>query len=141
LDALQGEEAVKLSEAVLVSLSWILPSFWPTRTQQYGFFVISHGRRNILHFNVEAFPEDGAPQYLVLDQDGRFKGEVATMLEYLGSELIRTAYRSPWQNDVGGALGGKLSAGTFGPRDPLERIPSPSAASRLPRVLPRRPHS
>jgi len=25
---------------------------------------------------------------------------VATMLEYLPSELIRTAYRSPWQNGV-----------------------------------------
>jgi transposase InsO family protein len=80
----------------------------------YGFFVISHGRRKILHFNVtehptgswivqqlrEAFPEDRAPQYLVLDRDGKFKGEVATMLEYLGSELMRTAYRSPWQNGV-----------------------------------------
>ena len=74
----------------------------------YCFFVISHGRRNILHFNVtehptgawivqqlrEAFPEDRAPQYLILDRDGKFNGEVATMLEYLGSELIRTAYRS-----------------------------------------------
>ena len=40
------------------------------------------------------------PQYLILDRDGKFNGEVATMLEYLGSELIRTAYRSPWQNGV-----------------------------------------
>ena len=47
-----------------------------------------------------AFPEDRAPQYLILDRDGKFSGEVATMLEYLGSELIRTAYRSPWQNGV-----------------------------------------
>jgi hypothetical protein len=29
-----------------------------------------------------------------------FQGELATMLKYLGSELIRTAYRSPWQNGV-----------------------------------------
>ena len=48
----------------------------------------------------EAFPEDRAPQYLILDHDGKFNGEVATMLECLGSELIRTAYRSPWQNGV-----------------------------------------
>ena len=47
----------------------------------------------------EAFPEDRAPQYLILDRDGKFNGEVATMLEYLGSELIRTAYRRPWQKD------------------------------------------
>jgi putative transposase len=71
----------------------------------YGFFVISHGRRNILHFNVnippvlgscsncEAFPEDRAPQYLILDRDVKFSGEVATTLEYLG-----TAYPSPRQN-------------------------------------------
>ena len=88
----------------------------PTATFRvlYCFFVISHGRRNILHFNVtehptgawivqqlrEAFPEDRAPQYLILDRDGKFSGEVATMLEYLPSELIRTAYRSPWQNGV-----------------------------------------
>jgi len=88
----------------------------PTATFRvlYGFFLISHGRRNILHFNVtehptcawivqqlrEAFPEDRAPQYLILDRDVKFSGEVATMLEYLGSELIRTAYRSPWQNGV-----------------------------------------
>ena len=88
----------------------------PTATFRvlYSFFVISHGRRKILHFNVtehptgswivqqlrEAFPEDRAPQYLILDRDGKFNGEVATMLEYLGSELIRTAYRSPWQNGV-----------------------------------------
>jgi hypothetical protein len=48
----------------------------------------------------EAFPEDRAPQYLILDRDSNFNEEVATMLEYLGSELIRTAYRSPWQNGV-----------------------------------------
>ena len=88
----------------------------PTATFRvlYCFFVISHGRRNILHFNVtehptgswivqqvrEVFPEDRAPQYLILDRDVRFSGEVATMLEYLPSELIRTAYRSPWQNGV-----------------------------------------
>jgi putative transposase len=88
----------------------------PTATFRvlYCFFVIGHGRRKILHFNVtehptcswivqqlrEAFPEDRAPRYLILDRDGKFKGEVATMLECLGSELIRTAYRSPWQNGV-----------------------------------------
>jgi hypothetical protein len=88
----------------------------PTATFRvlYCLFVIAHGRRKILDFNVtehptgswivqqlrEAFPEDRAPQYLILDRDSKFNTEVATMLEYLGSELIRTAYRSPWQNGV-----------------------------------------
>ncbi len=49
----------------------------------YGFFVIEHGRRHILHFNVtfnptsawviqqlrNAFPYDTAPRYLVFDRD------------------------------------------------------------------------
>jgi putative transposase len=86
----------------------------PTATFRvlYCFFVISHGRRRILHFNAtehptaqwitqqlrEAFPEDRAPRDLIFDRDGKFSGEVARMLERLGSELIRTAYRSPWQN-------------------------------------------
>ena len=48
----------------------------------------------------EAFPENRAPKYLVLDRDGKFSGEVARMLEYLGRERIRTAYRSPGQNGV-----------------------------------------
>ena len=62
----------------------------PTATFRvlYCFFVISHGRRKILHFNVtehptrawivqqvrEAFPEDRAPQYLILDRDVKFSG-------------------------------------------------------------------
>lgn len=88
----------------------------PTTTFRvlYCFFVIGHGRRRILHFNVtehptapwlaqqlrEALPEESAPQYLILDRDGKFSGEVARMLDCLGSELIRTAYCSPWQNGV-----------------------------------------
>jgi putative transposase len=88
----------------------------PTATFRvlYCFFVISHSGRQIAHFNVtehptatwivqqlrEAFPENRAPKYLVLDRDGKFSREVAMMLQSLGSELIRTAYRSPWQNGV-----------------------------------------
>jgi putative transposase len=88
----------------------------PTATFRvlYCLFVIGHGRRRILRFDAtehptapwmvqqlrEAFPEDRAPQYLVLDRDGKFSGEVAAMLKCLGGELIRTAYRSPWQNGV-----------------------------------------
>ena len=88
----------------------------PTATFRvvYCFFVISHSRRRILHFNAtehptrqwivqqlrEVFPEDSAPKYLILDRDSKFNGEVARMLECLRSKLIRTAYRCPWQNGV-----------------------------------------
>lgn len=88
----------------------------PTATFRvlYCFFVISHSRRRIRHFNArehptcqwivqqlrEPFPENRATKYLILDRDGKFGGDVARMLECLGSEPIRTAYRSPWQNGV-----------------------------------------
>jgi putative transposase len=57
----------------------------------YGFFIISHHRRRILHFNVtrhptsswivqqlrEAFPFDSAPRFLIFDRDTKYG------LEYL----------------------------------------------------------
>ncbi len=83
----------------------------PTATFRllFCFFVISHDRRKILHFNAtehptsqwviqqlrEVFPEDTAPKYLILDRDKKFGGDNPEMLNSLGSRLIRTAYRSP----------------------------------------------
>jgi hypothetical protein len=88
----------------------------PTATFRvlYCFFVISHNRRRILHFNStlhptnfwigqqlrEAFPEDTAPRYLILDRDRKYEGEATEVLRSLSCELIRTAYQSPWQNGV-----------------------------------------
>jgi putative transposase len=79
----------------------------------YCFFVISHGRRKILHFNAtehptsawivqqlrEAFPEDAAPRYLILDRDSKYAGEAKKMPKHLGSQLIRTAYRVPGRTE------------------------------------------
>src|SRR5262249_39685542 len=48
----------------------------------------------------EAFPEDTAPGYLILDRDRKYEGEATEVLESMSSKLIRTAYRSPWQNGV-----------------------------------------
>lgn len=80
----------------------------------YCFFVISHNRRRILHFNVtrhpttawvsqqlrEAFPYDSAPRYLILDREHTFQGEVLETAQNLGVIPVRTAVRSPWQNGV-----------------------------------------
>jgi transposase InsO family protein len=80
----------------------------------YGFFVIAHDRRRILHCNVtrhpttawvaqqlrEAFPYDSAPKYLILDREHTFHGEVLETAESLGILPVRTAIRSPWQNGV-----------------------------------------
>jgi putative transposase len=88
----------------------------PTLTFQvlYCFFVIEHGRRKILHFNVtrhptagwvvqqlrEAFPEAGPYRYVILDRDAKFDGEVVTFLQGTGLRPKRTSIRSPWQNGI-----------------------------------------
>ena len=80
----------------------------------YGFFVIHHDRRRVLHANVtehptatwiiqqlrEAFPWDTAPKYLVFDNDTIFSAAVRGMIGSMGTKSKRTAYRSPWQNGV-----------------------------------------
>jgi len=88
----------------------------PTATFRllYGFFVIGHGRRRILHFNAtlhptaawvvqqlrEAFPEDTTPRYLLFDRDTIFSAAVVAFVKAMGTEPVRSAYRSPWQNPV-----------------------------------------
>ena len=78
----------------------------------YGFFVIEHGRRHIVHFNAtfhptsawviqqlrEAFPYDTAPRYLIFDGDAIFSPAVVEFIRAMGTKPIRISYRSPWQN-------------------------------------------
>jgi transposase InsO family protein len=78
----------------------------------YGFFIIEHGRRHIVHFNAtfhptsawvmqqlrEAFPYDTAPRYLVLDRDSIFSPAVVEFIRAMGTKPVRISYRSPWQN-------------------------------------------
>ena len=80
----------------------------------YGFFVISHDRRQILHFNVtkqptslwivqqlrEAFPFESAPRFLIFDRDGKYGVEVPAAVRSLKIRPVRTSYQSPWQNGV-----------------------------------------
>jgi len=88
----------------------------PTVTFQvlYCFFVIEHGRRKILHFNVtphptaewvvqqlrEAFPEAASYRYVILDRDAKFDDSVISFLQGTGLTLNRTNVRSPWQNGI-----------------------------------------
>ena len=69
----------------------------PTVTFQlrYCFFVIEHGRRKVLHFNVtrhptaewvlqqlrEAFPEAAPYRYVILDRDSKFDADVIKFLK------------------------------------------------------------
>ena len=80
----------------------------------YVFFVIHHGRRKLLHWNVtdhptaewviqqlrEAFPCDEAPKYLIFDRDKIFALRVVATVRSFGAKPVRNSYRSPWQNGV-----------------------------------------
>jgi transposase InsO family protein len=78
----------------------------------YVWFVIDHGRRRIVHFNVatnptaqwviqqlrEAFPGESALGYLIYDNDSIFSDRVTEAIEQLPMRPKRAAYQSPWQN-------------------------------------------
>jgi transposase InsO family protein len=80
----------------------------------YVWIAIEHARRRILHFNVtehpsaawvvrqlrEAFPFDAAPRYLIFDRDSIFSTEVVAAIRAMGIKVVRTAFRSPWQNPI-----------------------------------------
>ena len=81
----------------------------------YCFFVVGHDRRRILRSNVtrknpnalwivqqirEAWPYTPAHRFLIFDCDSRFGEEVVSPAKGMGSEPVRTAFRSPWQNGV-----------------------------------------
>ncbi|HEX8878840.1 MAG TPA: hypothetical protein VF749_02370 [Candidatus Acidoferrum sp.] len=72
----------------------------------YGFFLVSHDRRRILHFNVtkqpttlwivqqlrKAFPFDSAPRFLVFDRGAKYDLEVPVAVSLLkhssGSDFL-----------------------------------------------------
>jgi hypothetical protein len=78
----------------------------------YCFFILSHDRQRILHFNVtrnptshwvvqqsrEAFPFELSHKYLIFDRDAKFGPEVIAAVKAMGSTPKRTSFRSPWQN-------------------------------------------
>ena len=81
----------------------------------YGFFVIAHDRRRILHCNVTRSPEavwvalqlrqtwdegEEPQRFLLFDRDAKFGVDVASTIEAMGCQPLRTAFRSPWQNGV-----------------------------------------
>jgi hypothetical protein len=129
----------------------------PTVTFQllYCFFVIEHGRRRILHFNVtrhptaewvvqqlrEAFPEAGLYRYVIFDHDSTFNSDVIKFLKATGLEPKtneRTSTLAEWNR---GAMGGKLPARDPRSRDRHQRTPSSSADARLCKLPSRRSNS
>jgi transposase InsO family protein len=81
----------------------------------YCFFIIGHDRRRILHHNVTRNPTalwvtlqlheawecgDQPEQFLIFDRDSKFGADVVSTVKAMGSQPIRTGFRSPWQNGV-----------------------------------------
>jgi transposase InsO family protein len=80
----------------------------------YCFFIISHDRRRILHFNItshptsgwivqqlrEAFPYHFAPKFLFFDHDQKYGLEVPAAIRSMNMECVQTSIHSPWQNGV-----------------------------------------
>ena len=78
----------------------------------FGFLVLSHKRRRVLHFNVtdhptalwtahqmvEAFPRETAPRYLLRDRDAVYGFAFRHRVAGLGITELLTAPRAPWQN-------------------------------------------
>ena len=86
----------------------------PTATFRilYVLVVLSHERRQVIHFNVtehptskwsgqqivEAFPWNEAPRYLLRDRDSVYGAEFRRRVRSFAMEEVLTAPRSPWQN-------------------------------------------
>jgi transposase InsO family protein len=80
----------------------------------YCFFVIGHDRRGILRCGVtrspttlwiaqqmrEAWPYVPAHRFLLFDRDAKFGSNLVSFANEMGSQPIRTAFRSPRQNGV-----------------------------------------
>lgn len=88
----------------------------PTLTSQvlYGFFVIEHSRRKILHFHATAHPTSewivqqlreafSLPclyRYVIFDHDAKFSSPIREFLTSSGIKPIQTSIYSPWQNGI-----------------------------------------
>jgi putative transposase len=81
----------------------------------YCFFIIGHDRRRILHHHVtrnpnalwvalqlrETWEYSQEPQrFLIFDRDSKFSADVVSTVKAIGSQPVRTAFRSPWQNGI-----------------------------------------
>ncbi len=88
----------------------------------FGFLVLAHDRRRVLHFNVtanptaewtarqvvQAFPDETPPRFVLRDRDAVYGGVFQQRVKHLGAEEVLTAPRSPWQNPYAERLIGSL---------------------------------
>ncbi len=88
----------------------------------YVFFVITHERRALVHWNVtrhptaawvwqqirEATPWGQHPRYLIRDRDAKFGGDFVPRARGIGIETILTPFRAPQANAIAERLVGTL---------------------------------
>jgi hypothetical protein len=98
------------AEAIASVDLFVVPTI--TLRMLFGFVVLHHGRRQLVHVGVtahptaewlshqisEAFPWDRAPRHLICDRDGAFGEVFKHRLHAMGIRDRPTAPRSPWQN-------------------------------------------
>jgi hypothetical protein len=98
------------AEAIASVDLFVVPTI--TLRMLFGFVVLHHGRRQLVHVGVtahptaewlshqisEAFPWDRAPRHLIRDRDGVFGETFKRRLHAMGIRDRPTAPRSPWQN-------------------------------------------
>jgi putative transposase len=99
-------------EAIVAMDFFTVPTL--TFNMLYCFFLISHDRRRIVHFNVtchptsswivqqlrEAFPYQSAPKFMIFDHDAKYGLDVPAAIRAMKIICTRTSIRSPWQNGV-----------------------------------------
>lgn len=88
----------------------------------YGFLVLRHDQRQVVHFNVtahptaqwtaqqivEACPFDEAPRYLLRDRGRIYGGYFKQRVRHMGIEEVVIALHSPWQNSYAERMIGTL---------------------------------
>jgi len=104
----------------------VSPDFFTVPTARlrvlFVLIVLAHHRRRVIHFNVtehptahwiaqqivDAFPNDGAPLYLLRDRDGVYGHVFQQRVEGMGIAELLTAPQSPWQNPFAERLIGSV---------------------------------
>jgi len=80
----------------------------------YAFFIVEHGSREVVHFNVTRSPSDEwvaqqlreatawgeGPKYLIRDNDSKFGSKFDAVAEGTGIEVVRIPPRSPNLNSI-----------------------------------------
>jgi putative transposase len=88
----------------------------------FGFLVLRHHRRELVHVNVtdhptdawaahqlvDSFPEETAPRYLLRDRDAIYGDAFVQRVKGLGMTEILIAPRAPWQNPFAERLIGSI---------------------------------